>query len=215
MNTSTRFSLLTLILSLVTVLLLVLAIQLLTTGALSFNGQSLASYGIAAVIGLILWGGIQAIGRSAIQQAAQEQIASQASQAPVSRPSVGESPVSPIPKPIASAVKKEEPVDKTALAHAGALQILSIFQRKGRLIDFLQEDLSAYDDAQVGAAVRSIHNGCRDALAETLTLEPVIDDSEGNRVTVEPGFDAHAIRLSGNVSGNPPFLARFTTAAGV
>lgn len=88
---------------------------------------------------------------------------------------------------------------------AAALQILSILQREGRLIDFLQEDLRAYDDAQVGAAVRNVHEGCRRALAEHVALEPVIDEPEGDSVTVEPGFDAHAIRLTGYVAGDPPF----------
>lgn len=88
---------------------------------------------------------------------------------------------------------------------ASAVQILSILQRKGRLIDFLQEDISAFGDAQIGAAVRTIHEGCKDALAEYVTLEPVMADAEGSSVTVEQGFDARAIRLSGNVTGAPPF----------
>ena len=41
-----------------------------------------------------------------------------------------------------------------------AVQILAALQREGRLIDFLEEDLSAYEDAQIGAAVRNIHQGC-------------------------------------------------------
>ena len=30
-------------------------------------------------------------------------------------------------------------------------------------------------------------------------------EEEGAEVTVEPGFDAYAIRLTGNVEGDPPF----------
>ncbi len=86
-----------------------------------------------------------------------------------------------------------------------ALQLLSLLQRKGRLIDFLQEDLNAYDDAQIGAAVRSIHEGCRQALAAHVELAPIYEAPEGSLITVPPGFDAHAVRLTGNIVGDPPF----------
>src|SRR5271165_2556408 len=42
-----------------------------------------------------------------------------------------------------------------------AVQMLGLLQRDGRLIDFLAEDVAAYPDAQLGAAVRSIHTSCR------------------------------------------------------
>jgi hypothetical protein len=83
--------------------------------------------------------------------------------------------------------------------------MLAILQRKGRLIDFLQENLSGYDDAQIGAAVRTIHAGCREALLEHVTLEPIYSENEGSQVTVDAGFDANAVRLVGNVTGEPPF----------
>jgi hypothetical protein len=87
-----------------------------------------------------------------------------------------------------------------------AVQILSALQREGRFVDFLQEDLAAYEDAQIGAAVRSIHEGCRKAIAEHVELKPVYEqEEEGSQVTVKPGFDARAVRLTGNVSGHPPF----------
>ncbi len=87
----------------------------------------------------------------------------------------------------------------------GAVQMLAALQREGRLIDFLQEDLSAYEDGQIGAAVRSIHMGCREALKEHMEITPVFEDKEGSTVTIPAGFDTRAIRLTGNVTGNPPF----------
>jgi hypothetical protein len=87
----------------------------------------------------------------------------------------------------------------------GAAQLLTLLQREGRLLDFLQEDIDAYSDAQVGAAVRDIHRGCRRALAEHLPLEPVLPDAENSRVRIDPGFDPQRIRLIGNVVGEPPF----------
>ena len=86
-----------------------------------------------------------------------------------------------------------------------AVQLLALFQREGRLVDFLREDIQPYDDAQIGAAVREIHKACRQVLTEHLTLEPVLSGNEGDEITVPQGFDPSAIRLTGNVSGEPPF----------
>lgn len=85
------------------------------------------------------------------------------------------------------------------------LRVLAILQRDGRLVDFLQEEIDAYPDAQIGAAVRDIHRGCRKALREYLTVEPVLGAPEEAEVTVPADFDPAEIRLSGNVSGAPPF----------
>ncbi len=88
---------------------------------------------------------------------------------------------------------------------APAIQILSILQRQGRLVDFLEEDLSRYEDSQIGAAVRSIHQGCKEALSQNMGLEAVYEQEEGTEVTIQPGFDPRAVRLTGNVQGDPPF----------
>lgn len=85
------------------------------------------------------------------------------------------------------------------------LRILAVLQRDGRLIDFLQEDIDAYADAQIGAAVRDIHRGCRKSLHDYLTVEPIINAAEESRVQVPSDFDPAAIRLIGNVDGKPPF----------
>ncbi len=85
------------------------------------------------------------------------------------------------------------------------LRVLSILQRDGRLVDFLQEEIDGYSDAQIGAAVRDIHKGCRKALREYLTIEPVMSDPEEAVVTIPIGFDPATVRLTGNVAGSPPF----------
>lgn len=86
-----------------------------------------------------------------------------------------------------------------------AVQILAILQRDGRLVDFLMEDLATYGDAQVGAAVRSVHANCRVALQRHLTLEPVVAETEGARVTVEAGTDPAMVKVVGRAAGRPPF----------
>ena len=85
-----------------------------------------------------------------------------------------------------------------------AVQLLALLQRDGRLVDFLSEDIAPYQDAQIGAAVRELHANCRKALAQYVTLEPVIDGEEDRPVTVEEGFDPAAVKLVGNVTGRPP-----------
>jgi hypothetical protein len=85
------------------------------------------------------------------------------------------------------------------------LRILAVLQRDGRLVDFLQEDIDAYSDAQIGAAVRDIHRGCRKSLHDYLTIEPIISGAEEAPVSVPADFDPAAVRLLGNVDGKPPF----------
>jgi hypothetical protein len=85
------------------------------------------------------------------------------------------------------------------------LRILALLQREGRLLDFLLEDIKGYSDEQVGAAVRDIHRQCQAALNEHLALEPVLPKEEGATIEVPPGFNSAAIRLTGNVTGQPPF----------
>lgn len=86
-----------------------------------------------------------------------------------------------------------------------ALRLLALLQQEGRFVDFLEEDLGPYSDTQIGAAVRSIHEGCRTALKERLSLAPILPGAEGSTVTVEPGFDPAAVRVTGNVRGEPPY----------
>lgn len=86
-----------------------------------------------------------------------------------------------------------------------ALRMLALMQQEGRLVDFLEEDLQPYSDAQIGSAVRAIHGGCRAVLKERVDLAPILPGAEGATVTVEPGFDPAAVRVTGNVRGEPPY----------
>jgi hypothetical protein len=104
--------------------------------------------------------------------------------------------------------KKDEKKKEVILREAGpeaALQLLSLLQREGRFVDFLEEDVSSFSDAQIGAAARVVHDGCRKALREHLPLEPVRTEDEGSKIKIEKGFDAHKVRLTGNVTGEAPF----------
>jgi hypothetical protein len=120
---------------------------------------------------------------------ARELIKTPAQVAPAPAPAPVTAP--PVEKPV-------EPVDR-------AVQMLALLQRDGRLIDFLTEDIAPYGDAEVGAAVREVHQSCRQVLDHYLKLEPVIASEEGRPVTVEAGFDPAKIKLIGNATGQPPF----------
>jgi len=85
-----------------------------------------------------------------------------------------------------------------------AVQMLMLFQRDGRLVDFLAEDVSPYPDSQLGAAVRTVHASCRQVLDSYVKLEPVIASEEDQPVTVPAGFDPAAVKLVGNVTGESP-----------
>ncbi len=86
-----------------------------------------------------------------------------------------------------------------------ALQLLGLLQREARFVDFIQEDVAPYTDAEIGAAARVVHAGCRKVLGEYFTITPVRPEAEGARITLPAGFDAAAVRLTGHVVGQAPF----------
>ena len=106
------------------------------------------------------------------------------------------------PQPQARPKPVELPPERV---HASGLAVLSMLQREGRLIDFLKEDMAAFSDAEIGAAARVVHAGCRKVLSEYFAIEPALKDAEGATIQVPAGFDAQRIRLTGNIAGQPPF----------
>jgi hypothetical protein len=111
----------------------------------------------------------------------------------------------PEPAPAAAPAPVAAPVVIREAGPDAALQLLGLFQRDARFIDFVEEDIAGYSDADIGAAARLVHDGCRTTLREHFTIRPVREEAEGSRVTLAEGFDATAIRLTGNVVGKPPF----------
>ena len=110
----------------------------------------------------------------------------------------------PPPAPVQTPPPPAAPVRATANVDA-ALQLLALLQRESRFVDFLQEDIGAYSDADVGGAARLLHGGARKVLTDTFDLEAVRAEAEGSRLTLPAGFDAAAVRVTGNVVGQPPF----------
>jgi hypothetical protein len=108
------------------------------------------------------------------------------------------------PQAQASAPRPKEIERPASEAFDRAVQMLALLQRDGRLIDFLAENISPYPDAQLGAAARTIHEACRKVLEHYVKLEPILNSEEDQPVTVPGGFDPAAIKLLGNVPGEPP-----------
>jgi hypothetical protein len=110
----------------------------------------------------------------------------------------------PMAAPAASGASGAETAAQPTDSVDRAVQLLALLQRDGRLIDFITEDIAAYSDAQIGAAAREVHQSCRQVLERYLRLEPIVGSAEGQPVSVQAGFDPAAIRMIGNVSGQPP-----------
>lgn len=109
-------------------------------------------------------------------------------------------PLAPVPAPAPKPVFTASP--------APAVQMLGLLQKEGRLIDFLQEDVSGYSDEEIGAAVRDIHRQCRATLSKVAKLRRVLPGAEGSTVSVAEGFDPSQIELQGNVAAKAPLRGR-------
>jgi hypothetical protein len=90
-------------------------------------------------------------------------------------------------------------------ADAEIVSFLAVLQARGRLVDFLMDDINAHDDAKVGAAARVVHAGCKTALQEHFRISPVRAESEGSTVQVAAGYSPDEYRLVGKISGPAPF----------
>jgi hypothetical protein len=118
---------------------------------------------------------------------------------PAEAPKVAKEPQKEPPK------EPERRAPVAQLHRDGALALLALLQREGRLVDFLREPLEGFSDADIGAAARDVHRGCRKVLDQHLSLEPVMPGSEEAKVAVPKGFDPAEIRLIGEAKGEPPF----------
>jgi uncharacterized protein DUF2760 len=115
----------------------------------------------------------------------------------------GKGPEPEHPKPEAA---KPMPVPAAGnQAEAEIVGFLATLQERGRLVDFLMEDITTYDDAQVGAAARVVHEGCKAAMREHFNIRSVREENEGSFITIPVGYTADEYRLIGNIRGAGPF----------
>lgn len=98
-----------------------------------------------------------------------------------------------------------EPVILKESTPDAALQLLSLLQKEARFVDFINEDVTAYNDADVGVAARVVHEGCKKVINDYFKLIPIRNEQEGDKISLPKGFDAATVRLTGNIVGEPPF----------
>jgi len=108
-------------------------------------------------------------------------------------------------KPVAEPVRPAPTQTQASRADADVVHFLGMLQEKGRLVDFLMDDINAYSDAQVGAAARVVHAGCKGVLQEHFKISPVRTEQEGSTVQVPAGYSADEYRLVGRIAGSAPF----------
>jgi hypothetical protein len=119
---------------------------------------------------------------------------------PLSEP-LSEPPSKPAAEPARPVAAQPDP----GRVDAEIVHFLAMLQEKGRLIDFLMDDVHAYSDAQVGAAARVVHAGCKGVLQEHFRISPVRTEPEGATVQVPAGYSADEYRLVGRIAGSAPF----------
>ncbi len=173
--------------------LAVILVSILVAGALGGLGyyfrESLPPWALGVMVGAPLLGGLillPFVGRK-------------------SQEATPPSPAKPAPEKETEEKPAPEPAPAGPEPEDYVRAFLSALQREGRFLDFLSENLEAYDDAQIGAAVRTIHRGLKAVVFEMVELQPVIEAKEGAEILVEEGFNPKEIRLIGNVKGKPPF----------
>jgi hypothetical protein len=111
-------------------------------------------------------------------------------------------------EPAAEKPERKEPERKTPVAQYhrdGALSLLALLQREGRFVDFVRDSVDGASDADIGAAAREVHRGCRKVMDQHLSFEPVMPGNEEEKVSVPKGFDPAEVRLIGEAKGEPPF----------
>ena len=106
-----------------------------------------------------------------------------------------------------AAVAADDPGDR-------AIQLLALFQRDGRLVDFLFEDIAAYGDAQVGAAVREVHASCRRVIDRYLPIEPILADRKARPRRWAPPWTPPRSSSSATWASRRATSAPCATAAG-
>ncbi len=126
------------------------------------------------------------------------------------RPAEPEEPAEPEQEP---EIQAAPPPKRTAAdVHVGveALTFLSLLQEKGRLVDFISEDITAYSNEQVGAAARVVHQGCRQVITDNFDPAPIVEEGEGNETVLESGYDSSRYRLAGSPGNEPPHTGKVT-----
>lgn len=86
-----------------------------------------------------------------------------------------------------------------------ALSLLAALQREARFVDLVKESLDGYSDSQIGGAARDVLKNSSVVLDRMFGLTPLTETQDGQSFTTPATFDPAEFRLTGNVTGTPPF----------
>ena len=106
---------------------------------------------------------------------------------------------------------KQAAAPKPAL-RSEAITLLATLQREARFVDFVEESLAGYSDAQIGAVARDVHRDSAAVIERLFAIKPAVGQEEGSPFEVPAGFDAGRFRLTGNVAGEPPLRGKLVHA---
>jgi len=115
-----------------------------------------------------------------------------------------EAKATPVPKPAEPAPAPTGAATDAAV-EAGVVQFLARLQEKGRLVDFLMDDITPYSNEQIGVVARVVHQGCREAVRAAFEIQPVHPGAEREEIVLAGDFDAGSYRLVGRVPEHPPY----------
>ena len=104
------------------------------------------------------------------------------------------------PAPSGAPPQPKPPPAAKPTVRSDAITLLATLQREARFVDFIQESLAGYSDAQIGAVARDVHRDSAAVIDRLFALKPAVSHEEGAQMDVHAGFDAGRFRLTGNVS---------------
>ncbi len=156
-----------------------------------------------------IWLAIRVFFHCLFQRAVAEEVAKVLARRPAALPDRGGEAKRPTaPQPAVAKPAAPKPDAPKLPARNDAVALLAALQREGRFIDFIQEPLAGYTDAQVGAVARDVHRDCAAAVKRMFAVGPAVAQQENAEVELPAGFDPGRWRLTGNVGGGPPFRGR-------
>jgi len=93
-----------------------------------------------------------------------------------------------------------------------AVQLLCLLQQKGRLVDFLMDDISGANAEDLSAAARVVHQGCREVFKDYCAFAPVRTEKEDSLVRIAADADMNEYKLLGDADGKPPYQGKLRHA---
>ncbi len=102
----------------------------------------------------------------------------------------------------ASTVTRSPKSMTTASNRSDALTVLAALQREARFLDLIQEPLTAYSDAQVGAAARDVLRDSNQVLQRMFAIKPLVDIEEGAMIDLDDKPNASRVKIVGSKSSN-------------